>query len=223
MPQAPPPGPLGPVPLDPSQPGRAAAWWVFGATGIGSIVLLLAVGGLGFIVAFPLCYLAAYATAVVRATRVRERLLAALQTPLAGQELVFRVTRLHPGVQPAWDRPSGILSFGQGRVRLWPDGLDLPADQIRVRAGSWWGKGGVFLDTPAGPGPRITFVTGFDPAIYWSNALINKPLSFRLEEMLADMAHRAVADLPSAGWYADPGGSGHARWWDGRGWTADLR
>lgn len=26
-----------------------------------------------------------------------------------------------------------------------------------------------------------------------------------------------------AGWYHDPGGSGHARWWDGRGWAEHLK
>ncbi|MDQ2727798.1 MAG: DUF2510 domain-containing protein [Actinomycetota bacterium] len=28
---------------------------------------------------------------------------------------------------------------------------------------------------------------------------------------------------PVAGWYADPGGSGQRRYWDGRSWTAELR
>jgi len=30
-------------------------------------------------------------------------------------------------------------------------------------------------------------------------------------------------DLPPAAWYADPAGSGGERWWDGRGWSDQVR
>ncbi len=33
----------------------------------------------------------------------------------------------------------------------------------------------------------------------------------------------AAPGSPVAGWYADPGGSGQQRYWDGRSWTAELR
>ena len=33
----------------------------------------------------------------------------------------------------------------------------------------------------------------------------------------------AAAASPVAGWYADPGGSGQKRYWDGRAWTNELR
>lgn len=46
------------------------------------------------------------------------------------------------------------------------------------------------------------------------------PQAKKAEQMA--QAFRASHGGPGPGWYADPGGVGHQRWWDGTNWTQHL-
>jgi hypothetical protein len=213
----------GPPPVvDVLQRGRALAWIL--SVGVFVVTLVvLAVALSGSILVGVLALSAAYAVGAWRAVQVRSRVRAVLTTPSPGAVLALRVALIQPGFHPIWSRGHGVLSIGNGRVQLWPTGLDLPVSQVRIGLGGQFTNAGLRLDTAAGPGPRLSLVSSWDPATYWAALLVDRVLVDDLRRILDDLSQRAAADLPTAGWYADPAGGPQARWWDGKGWTAHLQ
>jgi hypothetical protein len=230
LPLPPPPGPTPPAagpgwppPIDLTRRGRALAWCLYGgASGLALLALVASARGSGISFVFVLALAAGYGMAALRASQVRGRAQAALVLPPPDHVVAIEVAVIHPGLQPVWARPRGVLVLGQGRLRLWPLGIDVAAAEVRLRPGPWWGKGGIFVDTPVAPTQRITLVSHFDPATYWGSR-VNRPAVAWLETMLAADAARAWADLPAAAWFPDPAGSGRSRWWDGKGWTDHVQ
>jgi hypothetical protein len=55
------------------------------------------------------------------------------------------------------------------------------------------------------------------------NTMTGPRLSQATWDPYAPSAGGRPPDLPAAGWYDDPGGSGEQRWWDGRGWSEHVR
>lgn len=85
-----------------------------------------------------------------------------------------------------------------------------PGDPGGPPPGAWGQAPGAYPGTswpPATPGSSPPSTPGFPPATPDPSTPDPAP----------------ATGSPVAGWYADPGGSGQRRYWDGRAWTTELR
>ncbi len=215
------PAAAGPPVIDLCQRGRALGWWLGGGAAIILIVVLVGLGGPAFLSAV-VAVAGINAVGASRALVLRRRGLAALTGPLPPWGLSIKVAVISGTIQPIWSRPKAVLTVGAGMVHLWPLGLDLPVDSVRVMSGSMWGRGGVTVATVDGRQFRFTFVNAIDVGSNWA-WLADSVLAPALARVLSDEAARAVANLPVAGWYPDPTAAHQSRWWDGRGWSHHVQ
>jgi hypothetical protein len=213
-----------PQPIDLCQPGRGLGWILGLLVGL----LLSAAGSVAGLPAFfsgLLILVGLYAVGAWRSQQLARRGRIALGQPAPPWGVSLRVALLPLTftLQPIWARPKAVLTVAGGMVHLWPVGLDLPVSRVRVSPGSRLSRGGVYLDTLDGRRFRLSFVPSFDVGLYFAPQMLDPKMTEALARLLEDEAARAVANLPAAGWYPDPGAPHQWRWWDGRGWTAHQR
>lgn len=174
VPGQPHPAPTAP---DPAATGRTA-WWIIGAVALvtGAFVgaaldITVSVGvGIGFAAG------AAFARAGLLAPKVK-----AVVSRTDPAPLELRVSILGwKAMEPIWSRTQGVLRIGGGTTTLIGlDGivvLSAPSSTVSFRAGSGWGKGGVWMETPGQHPARFSSVSGPDLAAWGAHYLIDKPL-----------------------------------------------
>lgn len=203
---------------DPSANGRGL-WWGLGVVAaIAGLALGAAIGGASLLGGFAVAGL--MSIGIVRAASLRPAIHSALEPSLGSERLAIRVSLIGPKLmEPLWSRAQGVLCMQDGRTIVTADDgttlFDVAADQYTIRAGSGWGKGGVWLE-PHGQAPvRISFVTGADVGAYGAPYMVDKPLIPTLEQVRR--AGATVATPP--GWFDDPTRVARLRWWDGQRWT----